>query len=142
MRTKLPFDLFVRSLTPYGCTMISRLKTTNPDLAEQINSACFTDAKAKVTAILVEILANLPDEAVRLLPKHSLIQWHNVSQTQIEALDDRYFDSEEGGDAEEAVASFIAARFLAAVKFWQTAANQFGLCEAAYEASFANEQNM
>ncbi|WP_139222608.1 hypothetical protein [Loktanella salsilacus] len=117
------------------------MKTTNPDLAEQINSACFTDAKAKVMAILVEILANLPDEAVQLLPKHSLTQWHNVSQNQIDALDDRYFDSEEGGDAEKAVASFIAARFLAAVKFWQTAANQFGLCEAAYEASFANEQN-
>lgn len=139
---KLPFDHRVRNLTPYGCIMISRLKSTNPDLAEQINSACFTDAKAKVMATLVEILTNLPDEAVRLLPKDFSIEWHNVLQDRIDALDDRYFYSEEGGDAEEAIASFIAARFLAAVKFWQAAANQFGLCEAVYEASIANEQNM
>lgn len=122
--------------------MISRLKTTNPDLAEQINTACFADAKAKVLAILVEKLTNLPDKAVQLLPKGFSIQWHDVSQDQIDALDDRYFDSEEGGDGDDAIASFIAARFLAAVKSWQTAGDQIGLCEAAYEASFTNEQNM
>jgi len=121
--------------------MISRLKTTNPDLAEQINSASLCDAKTNVMAILVEALTILPDKAVRLLPRGFETHWHNVSQDQIDVLDDRYFDLEEKDDTGEAAASFMAARFLAAVMSWQTAANHFGLCEAAYEASFAAEQN-
>lgn len=95
--------------------MNSRLKTTNTDLVEQVFSASLPDAKAKVMAILVEKLMILPDEAVQLLPKSSEIQQHNVSQDEIDALDDRYFDSEEKSHTEEAAASFMAARSLAAV---------------------------
>jgi len=120
--------------------MKSRLETINPDLAKEINSASLPDAKAKVMAILLGRLTTLPDRAVRLLPKNFEIQSHNVSQDQIDALDDRYFDSEEKGDAEESAASFMTARFLSAVMFWQTADSQFGLCEATFEANFAAEQ--
>lgn len=121
--------------------MRSRLRTTEPELATKINSANLADAKVMVMSILLEKLSTLPEKAVRLLPDNFEIQSHSVSQDQIDALDDRYFDSEKKGDAEDSAASFIAARFLAAVLSWQTTTDQLGLCESAYEASFAAEQS-
>jgi hypothetical protein len=120
--------------------MISRLKTTNPDLAEKINSAALSDAKAIVMAILAGKLTTLPERAAKLLPESFEVQSSKVTQHQINALDDRYFNAEEINDAEEATALFIAARLLAAVMLWQTATNHFELCEAAYEADFAADQ--
>lgn len=121
--------------------MISRLKTTNPDLAEKINSAALSDARATVMEILVGKLTTMPERAAILLPESFEVQSYKVTQHQIDALDDRYFNAEEKNDAEEATALFMAARLLAAVMLWQTATNHFGLCEAAYEADFAADQN-
>jgi hypothetical protein len=121
--------------------MKSRLDTIEPSLANEINASSLSDAKAKVGRILSEKLTTLPDRAVQLLPKNFEIQSHKVSQSQIDTLDDRYFDLEEKGDAEDSAAAFMAARFLSSVMSWQTAANQFGLCEAAYEANFATYQS-
>lgn len=121
--------------------MKSRLETIDPSLANEINASSLSDAKAKVGRILSERQTTLPDRAVPLLQRNFEIQSHNVSQGQIDALDDRYFDLEEKGDAEDSAAAFMAARFLSAVMSWQTAVNQFGLCEVAYEANFAAYQN-
>lgn len=120
---------------------MSRLKTTNPDLAEKINSAALSDAKAKVMEILVGKLTTMPERAAKLLPESFEIQSCKVTQHQIDALDDRYFNAEEKNNSEEATAVFMAARLLAAVMLWQTATNHFALCEAAYEADFAADQN-
>ena len=121
--------------------MNSRLETIDPSLANEINASSLSDAKAKVGRILSERQKTLPDKAVLLLPRNFKIQSHNVSQGQIDALDDRYFDLEAQVDAGDSAAAFMAARFLSAVMSWQTAVNQFGLCEAAYEAKFATHQN-
>lgn len=120
---------------------MSRLKTTSPDLEEKINSAAWSDAKALVMEILVGKLTNMPERGAKLLPESFEVQSYKVTQHQIDALDDRYFNAEEENDAEEATALFMAARLLAAVMLWQTATNHFGLCEAAYEADFATDDN-
>lgn len=120
--------------------MISRLKTTNPDLAEKINSAAFSDAKATVKAILVGKLTTMPEKAAQILPEGFDVQSYKVTQHQIDALDDHYFNAEDENDTEEATASFMAARLLAAVMIWQTATTHCELCEAAYEAGFAAGQ--
>ncbi|MGJ8589650.1 MAG: hypothetical protein ACSHXW_15995 [Yoonia sp.] len=75
--------------------MISRLKTTNPELAEKINAAALSDAKATVLAILVGTLTAMPEKAAKLLPESFEVQSFKVTQDQIDALDDRYFDAEE-----------------------------------------------
>jgi hypothetical protein len=116
--------------------MKSRLETNDPSLAIEIQASSMSDGKGKVARILSEKLATLPEKAVPLLPKKFEILSHNVSQGQIDALDDHYFQLEEKGDTEESFAAFMAARFLSAVMSWQTATNQFELCEAAYEANF------
>ncbi|WP_400086412.1 hypothetical protein [Yoonia sp. R78084] len=120
--------------------MKSRLEAIDPSLANEIKASSLSDGKAKVGMILSKGYAALPEKVVPLLPKNFEIQSYKVSQGQIDALDSRYFDLEEKGDAEGSAAAFTAARFLAAVMSWQTAANEFGLCEAAYEANFATQQ--
>ncbi|MGJ8594957.1 hypothetical protein [Sulfitobacter sp.] len=117
--------------------MKSRLETIDPDLATEIYSASLSAAKMKVREIFSEKLTNLPDTALRLLPKNFEIQSYRVSQGEIDALDDRYFDLEESGDAVEAAEAFMTARFLSAVMSWQSAGSLLDLCEAAYEANFA-----
>lgn len=113
--------------------MQSRLEILNPSLAAEIKSTDLEEAHERVMSILIERLAALPDKTLRLLPEKFHIQSSSVSKNQIDALDGRYFDAEEAGNAEDAEASFMAARVLAAVMYWQTATNQFDLCEAVYE---------
>jgi len=122
--------------------MKSRLETMNTSLALEICSASFPDAQQKVEAILVEASERLSNQATKLVSKIQQISTLNVSQDQINMLDTQYFDLEEKGDANGSDAAFIAARYLSAVRAYQTASSHFELCEAAYEAMFASDQTM
>lgn len=116
--------------------MISRLEVANAELAKKICAAPFTDGQSMVAENIKENLTRMPSEATELLPDIKEISKYRVSSKQIEALDNLYFNLEEQGDIEGSNAAFIAARFIAAVKAYQEASNQFELCEAAYEAKF------
>lgn len=120
--------------------MNSRLHSVKPGLAREIDSVSFSEAKEKVTVILSQTFASLPGESAKLLPNGFDALSHDVSQDQIDALDARYFELEEKGEAEKSADAFMAARFLSAVMSWQTAVSHFELCEAAYEANFAVEK--
>ena len=117
--------------------MKSRLETTNAPLANKIRSVPFSDAQHKVGAILFDASQKLSRHVAELLPKIDQISTLSATRSQVDILDSRYFDLEEGGDLEGSNAAFMAARFLSAVRMYQSASNHFELCEAVYEVGFA-----
>jgi len=122
--------------------MQSRLETVNLSLALDICSASFSDAQEKVFAILSQALIELPRQTADILPNIAEIQSLCISQDQIDILDALYLDLEEMGKSGDSAATFMAARFLSALKLYQTSTSHFELCEAIYEAMFATEQTL
>jgi hypothetical protein len=100
----------------------------------------FPEGRKVVSSILEKALTNIPLGTANLLPNINGLLRQPVSQDQIDAIDNRYFDFEEQGDTESAMAAFLAARLMAAIRISQNATTSAELCEAAYEASFTLEQ--
>lgn len=95
------------------------------------------DARIKILEFLEKVAEALPVPVLQMLPPFEHLDEARVSQAFVDDMDERYFDLELTGRREASGVAFAAARFAAAIFYFQTSATFEDLMNAAYEASHA-----